>query len=66
MPGHDLASWLRDFKMETLRFLHDRRLPFTNNLAERDLCMIKLHMKISGTLRSARGMNAFATLRSVL
>ena len=41
-------------------------MPFTNNRAERDLCMMKLRMKISGVFRSERGPNDFATLYSVL
>ena len=65
-PGHNLALRLRDFKTETLRFLHDPGVPFTNNQAERDLRMMKLRMKISGSFRSERGAQDFATLRSVL
>ena len=34
-PGHNLALRLRDYKTETLRFLHDPEVPFTNNQAER-------------------------------
>ena len=52
-PEHNLTLRLRDFKTETLRFLHEPGMHFTNNLVERDLRMIKLHMKISGTFRSA-------------
>ena len=65
-PGHNLALRLRDFKTETLRFLHDPAVPFTNNQAEQDLRMMKLRMKISGSFRSERGAHDFATLRSVL
>ena len=65
-PGHNLALRLRDFKTETLRFLHDAGVPFTNNQAEQDLRMMKLRMKISGSFRSERGAHDFATLRSVL
>ena len=64
--GHNLASQLRDFKTETLRFLREPRVPFTNNLAERDWCMIKLCMKILGTFRSVQGAKDFASLCSVL
>ena len=65
-PGHNLALRLRDYKTETLRFLHDPGVPFTNNQAERDLRMMKLRMKISGAFRSEQGAQDFATLRSVL
>ena len=57
---------MRDFKAETLRFLYEPAVPFTNNHAERDLRMMKLRMKISGSFRSERGVQDFATLRSVL
>ena len=65
-PGHNLALRLRDFKTETLRFLHDAGVPFTNNQAERDLRVMKLCIKISGVFRSERGTKDFATLRSAL
>ena len=65
-PGHNLALRLRDRKESALRFLTDFEVPFTNNLAERDLRMMKLRMKISGCFRSAQGARDFATLRSVL
>ena len=64
--GHNLALRLRDSKTETLRYLHDPGVPFTNNQAERDLRMMKLRRKISGVFRSERGAQDFATLRSVL
>jgi transposase len=49
-----------------LRFLIDPRVPFTNNLAERDGRMMKLRQKISGGFRSDEGANDFAVIRSVL
>jgi transposase len=64
--GHNLLLRLRDHKEDTLRFLSDPTVPFTNNQAERDLRMRKVRQKISGGLRSDTGAQTFVTLRTVL
>jgi transposase len=64
--GHNLLLRLHDHKEDTLRFLSDPTVPFTNNQAERDLRMMKVRQKISGGFRSATGAQTFATLRTVL
>jgi len=65
-PGHNLLERLKTYKDDVLRFLHDFAVPFTNNLAEQDLRMMKVKMKISGGFRTFEGASRFASLRSVV
>jgi transposase len=62
--GHNLLLRLAKRKDDTLRFLHDPTVPFTNNQAERDARMMKLRQKISGGFRSLPGAMDFALIRS--
>jgi transposase len=62
--GHNLLLRLATRKQDTLRFLHDPTVPFTNNQAERDGRMMKLRQKISGGFRSSQGAIDFALIRS--
>jgi transposase len=64
--GHNLIRRLIERKQDTLRFLHDAAVPFTNNQAERDGRMMKVKMKISGGFRSQDGADDFAIIRSFI
>jgi transposase len=65
-PGHNLLERLKKYKDDVLRFLYDFTVPFTNNLAEQALRMMKVKMKISGAFRTFKGAADFAALRSVV
>jgi len=64
--GHNLLLRLSIRKQDVLRFLTNPRVPFTNNLVERDGRMMKLRQKISGGFRSEAGAEDFAVIRSLL
>lgn len=64
--GHNLLLRLSNRRDDVLRFLTDPNVPFTNNLAEQAVRMMKLRQKISGGFRSEQGASEFAILRSVI
>lgn len=65
-PGHNLLIRFRKFKDDVLRFVLDRDVPFTNNLAERDVRMMKVKQKISGGFRTHKGALTFCRARGFI
>jgi transposase len=64
--GRNLLLRLQGRRDDVLRLLTDFTVPFTNNLAEQALRMMKVRLKISGCFRSAEGAGDFVTLRTIL
>lgn len=62
----NLGERFREHKEAILRFLWDAAVPFDNNQAERDIRMLKVKMKVSGTFRTDNGSKQFARIRSVI
>jgi transposase len=65
-PAQNLLERLWLEQDAVLAFLNDFTIPFDNNQAERDLRMLKVQQKVSGSFRSDRGADAFACLRGYL
>jgi transposase len=61
--ARNMAKRLQKFEQEALLFMIDFSVPFTNNLAERDIRMPKAKQKISGGFRTPEGASVFARIR---
>jgi hypothetical protein len=62
----NLVRRFDEYRSSILGFATSIDIPFDNNLAERDLRMMKVREKISGTFRSQTHPDIFASIRSMI
>ena len=61
-----LIDRLAEHKDEFCLFIKNMDVPFTNNLAEQSVRMLKVKIKVSGCMRTVAGAENFATIMSYI
>ncbi len=62
----NLLDRLDDYEEQVLLFMKNKSVPFTNNQAERDIRMLKVHQKVSGQFKTLQTAKHFCRIRSCL
>jgi len=65
-PSLRLLETFSNRKYQVMEFFVNPAVPFDNNMAERDLRMVKLKQKISGCFRTKKGAEIFFRIRSYI
>lgn len=65
-PGRNLLRRLQQHEDAVLAFALVEDIPFTNNLAERDLRPAKVKQKVSGCFRTVLGAEVYARLQAIM
>lgn len=60
--GRNLLNRLKEHQSEVLAFAFNKKVPFTNNQAERDLRPAKTKQKVAGSFRTLEGAKKYARI----